>query len=1028
MDNSNRFSCRMKRVTAWVLLSLYTSVVVVSPVAVARASLKKDGWQLVPYSVVAGDTLYDISQRHGLTVDSLIELNRRAPSPLHDGDLIKVGQVIYVPSDYVAELPDLGSGKITSDTERGQVESLIASQANRLGQTYGQDTRDIVRPRESKNNSITDEPVVDSPSFSEQEKAYLHGLAHSAFESEANERFKGLLGGLGHAETELSFDDEFRMKSYSADLLMPLVDTPERMFFVQAGGRHDDSSGRSIINLGVGQRHFSEEWMLGYNAFFDHDITRDHNRLGLGFEAWADYFKLSANIYTPLSDWKDSPDFDEYLERAARGVDLNAKYYLPQYPHLGLSAKFEQYFGDEVDLLGSKTLERNPYAGTLGLEWQPVPLFKMGVDRRQAKGGQNDTQLNVGLEWKLGASLDEMLNPANVAASRQLQGMRYDLVERNNNIVLEYKEKERAVTVEHPAITGVSGEAVSLSPVVSISKGQIVSWRWSSLEPLLQGALSDATVQNPTLTLPVLPPDVLFDKEFTLFLTVTDERGRTYQSAPIPVLVNVNPELLAKRLTVISTGYEADSIDSPDVNVNVDDAGTEIDFVLARYLKVDTSSFVTVEAQDVIFEPLEHYLVEQLPGGFQGTARSSDRVWVNRLKITPKQPGVVLPPAVLSFYAKGAAGQASGTVNLTLKSATTNDLNSPRVSNLRMKGLLEVGQNLTATYDFNSNGGDANDASTYVWGNQGETAGNVSTGQTVVSSGQVPALTLIASDVGEVKEVSVQAKNGLAITGNTVTVDARGAGFDSNGGTGGGGSDVEGGADSDGDGKGDTVIDPAAGPQVSNLNIVGRLEVGQSLTASYTFNANGGNADDRSTYAWGNKGETAVLAQLGNNIITSGQVPAMTLTSADVGEVKEVSVQAKNALAITGNTVTVDSSMGAGGGDNTSGGADTDGDGKGDAVINPANYVAEVRYTSTANEVSNGVAGIRPVAQRDEMTAYCQMDGEAAFTPCEGRYTIRWFVRDERGSDVLVSSATGGTFMPRSEDQGRAVLVEVTAN
>ncbi|MDA1378871.1 hypothetical protein PCI56_02080 [Plesiomonas shigelloides subsp. oncorhynchi] len=101
----------------------------------------------------------------------------------------------------------------------------------------------------------------------------------------------------------------------------------------------------------------------------------------------------------------------------------------------------------------------------------------------------------------------------------------------------------------------------------------------------------------------------------------------------------------------------------------------------------------------------------------------------------------------------------------------------------------------------------------------------------VTATGQIPPLLLTLADVGEIKELSVQARNGLAITGNTLTVD-------SNMGTA-GGDDTSGGADSDGNGKTDTVINPAVGPQISNLRIAGKLEVGQELSGSYVFNANG---------------------------------------------------------------------------------------------------------------------------------------------------------------------------------------------
>ena len=45
----------------------------------------------MPYTVVQGDTLFLIAQRHGTTVDAL-----RLANDLH-GDLIEVGQVLHLP-------------------------------------------------------------------------------------------------------------------------------------------------------------------------------------------------------------------------------------------------------------------------------------------------------------------------------------------------------------------------------------------------------------------------------------------------------------------------------------------------------------------------------------------------------------------------------------------------------------------------------------------------------------------------------------------------------------------------------------------------------------------------------------------------------------------------------------------------------------------------------------------------------------------------------------------------------------------
>ncbi|WP_272668162.1 hypothetical protein [Providencia sp. PROV117] len=231
---------------------------------------------------------------------------------------------------------------------------------------------------------------------------------------------------------------------------------------------------------------------------------------------------------------------------------------------------------------------------------------------------------------------------------------------------------------------------------------------------------------------------------------------------------------------------------------------------------------------------------------------------------------------------------------------------TPSVSAVKLTGELAVGSTLHGTYTFDANGGDTTDISTYAWGNKGQTAQEVSNGASVEVSGQVPGHTLTSSDVGLVKEMSVQAKNHLQVTGNTVTIATDASANE--------GNETQGG---DSDGK---IIDSAGQPLIAGLHLQGQLAVGQSLSGVYTFNANGGNPTDASTYAWGDKGQTGQAVGSGQTIATSGQVPEYTLTAADIGKIKEVSVQAKNGLAVIGNTETLATDAGAGEGNDTTGG------------------------------------------------------------------------------------------------------------
>ncbi|WP_199155819.1 hypothetical protein, partial [Chromobacterium sp. ASV23] len=233
----------------------------------------------------------------------------------------------------------------------------------------------------------------------------------------------------------------------------------------------------------------------------------------------------------------------------------------------------------------------------------------------------------------------------------------------------------------------------------------------------------------------------------------------------------------------------------------------------------------------------------------------------------------------------------------------------PVVKALKVKGPLEVGKDLTGTYQFDANNGNGTDKSTFAWGEKGKT--DAAKGETVAQSGTVPAHTIVAADAGKVLEVGVQAKNGANVVGNTAKVATDGSMSENEG----GGNETEGGDN----GK---PLDPSAKPVVKALKVKGLLEVDQDLTAAYQFDANNGNGTDKSTFAWGEKGKTD--AAKGETVAQSGVVPAYKIVPPDAGKVLEVAVQAKNGANAVGNTakVATDGSMSEndGGGNETEGG------------------------------------------------------------------------------------------------------------
>ncbi|HCQ0220665.1 TPA: inverse autotransporter beta domain-containing protein [Escherichia coli] len=272
---------------------------------------------------------------------------------------------------------------------------------------------------------------------SDATRNFITGMATA----KANQEIQEWLGKYGTARVKLNVDKDFSLKDSSLEMLYPIYDTPTNMLFTQGAIHRTDD--RTQSNIGFGWRHFSgNDWMAGVNTFIDHDLSRSHTRIGVGAEYWRDYLKLSANGYIRASGWKKSPDIEDYQERPANGWDIRAEGYLPAWPQLGASLMYEQYYGDEVGLFGKDKRQKDPHAITAEVNYTPVPLLTLSAGHKQGKSGENDTRFGLEVNYRIGEPLEKQLDTDSIRERRMLAGSRYDLVERNNNIVLEYRKSE----------------------------------------------------------------------------------------------------------------------------------------------------------------------------------------------------------------------------------------------------------------------------------------------------------------------------------------------------------------------------------------------------------------------------------------------------------------------------------------------------------------------------------------------------------------------------------------------------------
>lgn len=287
--------------------------------------------------------------------------------------------------------------------------------------------------------------------LSSQGAAGVTGAAASVATDYAASSVQEWLSQFGTARVQLNVDDNGNWDDSAFDFLAPLYDNQKAVLFSQVGLRSPDD--RVTGNLGLGVRTFYvKEWMLGGNVFFDDDFTGKNRRISFGSEAWTDNLKLASNIYVGTTDWHSSRDFDDYNEKPADGFDVRAEGFLPAYPQLGVKAMYEQYYGDDVALFDTDHLQSNPSAVTLGINYTPVPLITAGVDYKRGQDSMDETRFSLNFRYALGQSLQSQLSSDQVAWRRSLAGSRYDLVDRNNEIVLQYKKKQQTAVLSDLAL------------------------------------------------------------------------------------------------------------------------------------------------------------------------------------------------------------------------------------------------------------------------------------------------------------------------------------------------------------------------------------------------------------------------------------------------------------------------------------------------------------------------------------------------------------------------------------------------
>lgn len=564
------------------------------------------------YTLGAGETAASVAKKFHLTLDQLRELNRlrtfaHGLNGLRPGDDVDVPLVTTKDKKTAsgASMASPSSGDASASAQEGNEQAQkVAGYATQAGSFLAGSAK------------------------SDAAASMARGMATG----EAGGALQQWLSRFGTARVQLDADKNFSLKNSQFDLLMPLYDRGDNLVFTQGSLHRTDS--RTQASLGAGWRHFTPTYMLGGNLFGDYDLSRDYARAGAGIEYWRNFLKLGANGYMRLTGWKDSPDLEDYQERPANGWDIRAQAWVPPLPQLGGKLTYEQYYGKEVALFGVDNRQKNPHAITAGINYTPVPLVTLGAEQRQGQSGKSDTRLTVDMNYQLGVPWRSQVNPDAVAAMRSLTGSRYDLVERNNNIVLEYRKKDIIRLHMADLVTGHAGEQKSLGVSVTSTYGlSHIDWDAAALT-----AVGGKIVQNGSdyaVVLPAYRSSAQGVNTYTVSGVAVDTKGNRSDRSETQVTVQA-PEVNKQysTFTPVSSVLPADGKSTQVLTLTLRDENNQPVDLNVKDISLKSSVLKSATVSSLTRKSAGVYTVTVTAGSDNET-----------VTLTPSVSGITLSPA-----------------------------------------------------------------------------------------------------------------------------------------------------------------------------------------------------------------------------------------------------------------------------------------------------------------------------------------------------------------------------------------------
>ena len=243
--------------------------------------------------------------------------------------------------------------------------------------------------------------------------------------NKVSEKISNLIPGEGITEVSLDYNDgDEDQLNFSILGVRDIQATDNSNFFTQFSlmNQEINSSGRIIGNLGLGYRILSRDksLMVGYNTFYDRDLTHGQDRLGLGIEVKGSILDLTANSYTKISN---SEVVNGSREQVLSGWDFNLTSQVPRAPWARINYNGYKWEAEK----GSLDQKGNIYS--LELDVTSSVEVVASLDKSLLNGVDDETSLSI-----------NYIYPPKEKSMVMSDGLSSDMFEKSN---MEQKLKEK---------------------------------------------------------------------------------------------------------------------------------------------------------------------------------------------------------------------------------------------------------------------------------------------------------------------------------------------------------------------------------------------------------------------------------------------------------------------------------------------------------------------------------------------------------------------------------------------------------